>query len=66
MTTLRILCVDTDCGQAIHIGGPVFTAHKTFDIPCPPDLAAWLKAAQQTHGFRAIQGVEVRTNEPTP
>ena len=62
--TLRVICIETDAGHAIHIGGPVKIIRKTFDISCSSELAEWL-SKEVGYGFRAIEGVEFKPGEIT-
>ena len=63
---LRILCTETDFGLAANVGGPVNVNHKTFDLPCSPELEAWLADVDKWRA-RTIHGVEklLLTTEPT-
>ena len=57
MALLRIICVDSDHGAAANIGGPVDTKHKTFEVDCPADLAAFLDD-ERSYRVRFIEAVE--------
>ena len=59
---LRLFCVDVDGGDAVHLGGPVRTKRKSFDVPCPPEVVAWLNK-KVTYGSRGIEGVELIQEE---
>lgn len=61
--TLRIIVNTTDYGDAVHIGGPVKSSFKTFDMPCPNELSDWLTSFKSSHGSRTITGVELRAAE---
>jgi hypothetical protein len=56
--SVRIICVSTDHGAAVNVGGPTEVKRKTFDLPCTPELSAWLESKVGTYESRWIEGVE--------
>ena len=65
MAKIRLICVETDCGDAANVGGPIHVRHKTFDIECPPEVRAFL-----TNGGKYIStfisGAELIDEQETP
>ena len=50
---IRIICTETDFGDAANIGGPVIVRHKTFDIDAP-EVEEWLRfPAEELKRLRA-------------
>jgi hypothetical protein len=58
MSVLRVICVESDCGDAAHVGGQPKVRHKTFDLPCPPALSQWL-GRYMAYGHRSILATEL-------
>lgn len=58
---IRIICQETNTGDAAHVGGPVHLSYKTFDVDAP-ELEAWLhqpEAERSIYCMREPHGVEV-------
>lgn len=72
---LRVICHQTDFGDAANTGGPAHVTHRTFDVCNSQDIAdlvvwieagrplstdEWVTSAASRRWFnRAIDGVEV-------
>jgi hypothetical protein len=58
---LRIICCESDSGDAAHVGGPVHITHKTFDVPCPTELETWIveRDSRGAYHHLDILGIEV-------
>jgi hypothetical protein len=62
--SIRIIVRQSDEGAAMHVGGPVQTSHKTFDVDLP-ELEQFLRAeGQPTYIRRELIGVELLTLPP--
>lgn len=68
MSKIRIICVETDSGDACNIGGPAHIRHRTFEIEVPIGVAEWINeptAKKWSFVSRSIVGVEIPTGEPS-
>ncbi len=55
---LRVIVMENDYTLAANVGGPNELTARTFDLDCPPELAAALEMTGYVS--RWIAGVEVR------
>lgn len=58
---IRIICQETNTGDAAIVGGPVHLSYKTFDVAAP-ELEAWLnqpEAERSIYIMREPHGVEL-------
>jgi hypothetical protein len=62
--TIRLICTESESGAACNVGGPVVVTYRTFDLPCPPEVAEWL-SGRGAYVERFISGVEV-VSPPNP
>lgn len=60
---LRVTCIATDAGDAIHIGGPANVRYKSFDLPAPPELIQFMAVK---HGYMHTQVGPVELIEIQP
>lgn len=56
---IRIVVQVTDAGMAAHIGGPVQTWCKTFDVEVPELEAFLAKDPNNTYREKSVVGIEV-------
>ena len=57
--SIRIIVREADVGAAMHVGGPVRSILKTFDVELP-DLERYLRAeGQPDYVHREVMGVEL-------
>ena len=64
--TVRIICQCTDATAAAHVGGPVATEFRTFEVDAP-EVVAWFRAQGPSIGHKTVVGVEIpQSKEPTP
>lgn len=64
--TIRIIVRQSDEGAARHVGGPVQTRHKTFDVELP-ELEQFLRAeGQPDYTSREVIGVEILLAKEAP
>lgn len=59
---IRIICQRSDFGAAAHVGGPVATEYKTFELSAP-ELVAWLQGNVGEYRSATVVGVEVPQKE---
>lgn len=59
---IRIIVQRTDAGTAAHVGGPVMTTYRTFDIDHPA-LEEFLRGGDSLD-VREVVGSEIPTTEP--
>ena len=58
MSKVRIIVQEVDGTAAAHVGGPVYTEFRTFDVKAP-GLVAYMNAPKPQFAHRSIIGVEV-------
>lgn len=62
---IRLVVQSIDSGCAVHVGGPIETKMRTFDIDCP-ELERHLREADGWANFhRQVIGAEVFGDPPT-
>ena len=61
---IRIICTEVDGNDAAHVGGPVHTRYRTFDVSLP-ELEEWIRA-RGTNEFtsRNVTGIELLEAQP--
>lgn len=61
--TLRLIVRIDDANMAAHVGGPVITSYRTFDVDLPEVEALLRGGGSGDNGFsyRALCGAEVVT-----
>lgn len=66
--TLRLIVTTNDYAEAANIGGPAVITYRTFDVPCPEELTAFLSRPETDHRYssRWVSGVEVREDGSKP
>jgi hypothetical protein len=56
---LRLVCTEVDGNDAAHVGGPVHTRYRTFDVELP-ELEEWLRSrGPNEFTSRSVTGVEM-------
>lgn len=62
---IRLIVRTDDAGMAAHVGGPVITSYKTFDVNLP-EIEALLRGGGSSNNdfsYRVLVGAEVITPE---
>lgn len=62
MSKVRIIVQQTNAAAAAHVGGPITTEYRTFDVEAP-ELVAIMRSSLDQFCHRSIVGVEVLGGE---
>lgn len=59
---IRLILRTDELSAAVHVGGPVLTSYKTFDVSLP-EVEAYLSEKFDAYTTRQFVGVEVLGDE---